>query len=379
MLANTEIWSQFREGMPIAANWAYFDHAAVSPLPAATANALSNWASQCAHEGDTVWPSWAKELEQTRVLAANLIGASADEIALVHSTSEGVSLVAEGFPWRPGDNVVTFENEFPSNQYPWLNQRHRGVEVRRVPVADGRVDLARLKEACDQRTRIVSISWVGYLSGWRACLEDVAAIAHTHGALLFVDAIQGLGVYPLDVAQTPIDFLAADGHKWLLGPEGAGVFYVRREHLDLLHPIVVGWSSVLHASDYSRIELNFKPNAARFEGGSPNMPGGLALGRSLDLLSKIGAKQLSDRLLHLADAIVDRLRALNAVLYSPHEGNHRSAIVTFELPGRDPVAVRKHCLEAGVVLSHRSGKLRVSPHGYQNHDDIDRLMDGLSG
>jgi selenocysteine lyase/cysteine desulfurase len=364
--------------MPVAQKWAYFDHAAVSPLPAATAEVLSRWARQCAAEGDTVWPSWAKELERTRTLAADLIGANADEIALIHSTSEGVSLVAEGFPWQSGDNVVTLDNEFPSNQYPWLNQAHRGVEVRRVHVTNGRVDLARLNEACDQRTRLVAISWVGYLSGWRVSLDEVAEIAHARGALLFVDAIQGLGVYPLDVARTPIDFLAADGHKWLLGPEGAGIFFIRREHLDLLHPVVVGWNSVLHASDYNRIALDFKPGAARFEGGSPNMPGGLALGASLELLTKIDTEQITSRVLHLADTIVDRLRAQNAVLFSPHEGDHRSAIVSFELPGRDPVAARKRCLEAGVALSHRSGKLRVSPHIYQNDDDLERLIGSLA-
>jgi selenocysteine lyase/cysteine desulfurase len=379
MSADADIWNPFRAGMPITAKWAYFDHAAVSPLPAATADVLADWSRQCASEGDTVWPSWAKALERTRARAADLIGAGSDEIALVHSTSEGVSLVAEGFPWQSGDNVVTLENEFPSNQYPWLNQAHRGVEVRRVPVTDGRVDLSRLQQACDRRTRLVAISWVGYLSGWRVCLDDVAELAHARGALLFVDAIQGLGVYPLDVARTPIDFLAADGHKWLLGPEGAGVFYVRREHLDLLHPIVVGWNSVLHASDYGRIELNFKPSAARFEGGSPNVPGGLAMGASLELLEKYGTERIAARVLHLADTIVDRLRGLNAIPFSPHSGNHRSAIVSFELPDRDPVAVRKRCLEAGVALSHRSGKLRVSPHAYQNDDDIDRLLDALAG
>src|SRR5262249_41607809 len=156
------------------------------------------------------------------------------------------------------------------------------------PDAAGRVDLARLAEACDARTRIVSVSWVGYVSGWRCDLDAVAELAHKRGALLMVDAIQGLGGFPLDVRATPIDFLAGDGHKWLLGPEGAGLFYLKREHLDLLRPIGVGWHSVEHASDYSRIELKLKPSAARYEGGTQNMVGFLGLAASLELLLECG-------------------------------------------------------------------------------------------
>ena len=221
------LWQSFRQQMPVAQRWAYFDHAAVAPLPERTRAAVTRWVDLAATEGDTVWPSWSNRVEQCRGLAARLIHAEPAEIALVHSTTEGITLVAEGYPWQPGDNVVTLDNEFPSNQYPWLNLASRGVETRRVPAVDGRVDLDRLADACDARTRIVTVSWVGYASGYRVDLDQVAELAHRKGALLFVDAIQGLGVFPLDVQKTPIDFLAADGHKWLLGPEGAGLFYLR--------------------------------------------------------------------------------------------------------------------------------------------------------
>ena len=199
----------------------------MAPLPERTRAAVTRWADQAATEGDTVWPNWSKRVEQCRALAARLIHAEPAEIALVHSTTEGITLVAEGYPWQSGDNVVTLDDEFPSNQYPWLNLASRGVETRRVPTVDGRVDLDRLADACDARTRIVTVSWVGYASGYRVNLDQVAELAHRKGALLFLDAIQGLGVFPLDVQKTPIDFLAADGHKWLFGPEGAGLFYFR--------------------------------------------------------------------------------------------------------------------------------------------------------
>ena len=373
----TSPWQHFRDQMPVVARWAYFDHAAVAPLPAPAAEAIADFSRQAAQDGDTVWPAWSARVETCRALAAELIGAQESEIALVHSTTEGISLVAEGVPWQPGDNVVTLENEFPSNQYPWLNLASRGVETRRVVAREGRVDLKELTAACDSRTRIVSASWVGYLSGWRTDLDTLAEVVHARGALLCVDAIQGLGVFPLDVSRTPIDFLAADGHKWLLGPEGAGVFYLRREHLDRLRPIGVGWHSVERASDYGHIELAFKQNAARYEGGTQNMVGFMGLAASLEVLATYGTAAVGQRVLEITDLACERLKSAGAVLYSHREGAHRSGIVSFEVPGQDSLALKKRLLAAGVVTSARSGKLRIAPHAYNNVDDVERLIGAL--
>jgi selenocysteine lyase/cysteine desulfurase len=372
-------WQSFRLQMPVTEKWAYFDHAAVAPLPAPSEQAIVAWAHQVAREGDTCWPAWNRRVEEARGLAARLLGADEAEVALVHSTTEGISLVAEGFPWRAGDNVVTPANEFPSNLYPWMNLAARGVETRRVPVEGGRLDLDRLEAACDARTRMISVSWVGYLSGWRVDLDALVALARRRGALLFVDAIQGLGVFPLDVKATPIDFLAADGHKWLLGPEGAGLFYTRREHLDLLRPLGVGWHSVEHAGDYGRIELKLKSSAARYEGGTQNMAGFIGLAESLERLLDLGTAAIAERVLDIADLACRRLREAGAVIASPHDGPHRSGIVAFELPGEDATTVRQRCLAAGVVLSARSGKLRISPHAYVNEADVERLIAALAG
>ncbi len=367
----------FRRQMPIAEKWAYFDHAAVSPLPQPARHAIAAWAEEATCEGDTVWPQWSQRVEDLRQLAARMIGADSAEIALVRSTSHGISLVAEGFPWQPGDNVVTLADEFPTNQYPWLNLADRGVETRRVPVGDGGVDLNRLAEACDRRTRIVSLSWVGYASGWRADLDQVTDLVHRCGALLLVDAIQALGVFPLDVRRTPIDFLAADGHKWMLGPEGAGVFYLRREHLDRLRPVGVGWNSVAHAHDFGRIELVWRPTAERFEGGSQNMVGMIGFRASLELLAEFGAPALSARVLEITDFACRQLEEIGGVIKSDRRREHSSGIVSFDLPGRDLAAVRQHCLERRVVLSHRGGRLRISPHAYNNEEDVARLIDAL--
>jgi selenocysteine lyase/cysteine desulfurase len=206
----------------------------------------------------------------------------------------------------------------------------------------------------------------------------MAAAAHDAGALLFVDAIQGLGVFPLDVRDAGIDFFAADGHKWLLGPEGAGLLYVRREHLDRLRPLGVGWNSVVHDHDFDRIALDWKPSAERYEGGSPNMPGLLALGASLDLLSTLDIPEIGRRILEIVDVTARRLEAIGATVTLPESAACRSGIVCFDLPGQDPQAIRRRCRQHGVVLSCRSGRLRISPHAYASNEDIDQLIAALT-
>jgi cysteine desulfurase / selenocysteine lyase len=373
----TPQWEDFRRRMPVAQRWAYLDHAAVAPLSGPAATLLADWSREAAEDGATPYGRWMERIEATRHTAARMIGADPAEVALVRNTTEGIGLVAEGFPWQPGDNVVLRDDEFPSNVYPWMNLADRGVETRRVPTDGGRLDGDRLAAACDGRTRIIALSWVAYSNGWRHDVARVARLAHDQGALLFLDAIQALGVFPLDVRQTGVDFLAADGHKWLLGPEGAGVFFVRREHLERLRPLGVGWNSVVHSHDFNHIELSLKPAAERYEGGSPNTAGLLALGESLDLLMEFGMAAIAQRVLDLTDLACARLGQLGATILSDRRDAHRSGIVSFELPGRDPKQVQAECLKQGVVLSCRSGRLRISPHAYNDQSDIERLVDAI--
>src|SRR5262245_54731387 len=367
--------------MPIAHHVAYFDHAAVAPLPAPTRNAIRHWLDQATDEGDVVWSQWARRMEEVRATAARMINAQPSEIALVPNTTSGISLVAEGFPWQAGDNVVTLANEFPSNQYAWLNLASKGIETRRVPVEGGVVDLERLEAACDSRTRIVTVSWVGFATGWRIDLREVAELCRRVGCFFFLDAIQGLGVFPLDVRADGVDFLAADGHKWLLGPEGAGLLFVRHEHLARLRPLMVGWNSVVQGNDYSRIELSLRDEAARYEGGSQNMVGFIGLGASLDLLTSLGgsprSSPVADRVLEITDYACQRLQEIGATLHAPRHQPHRSGIVTFDLPGHDPNVVRQRLQVAGIIVRCRAGGVRISPHGYATHDEIDHMVDEL--
>jgi cysteine desulfurase/selenocysteine lyase len=361
--------------------WAYFDHAAVAPLPAPTRDAIAGWAEQAADDGDMAWPGWERRVGQLRQALAAMLNADAAEIAMVPNTTTGISLIAEGFSWQSGDNVVTLANEFPSNLYPWMNLASRGVETRPVPVDGVAVDLTRLAAACDARTRILAISWVGYATGWRIDLEAVLELAHQRGILVFLDAIQGLGVFPLDVARTPIDFLAADGHKWLLGPEGAGLLYIRSEHLDRLRPLCVGWNSVVHRHEFQHIELALRREAARYEGGSQNMVGIAGLEASMRLLTDYGlspsTSPIAEQILAFNRAAADRLGAIGAVIVSDLHPRHASGILAFDFPGRDLADVRRRCLQAGVVLSLRGSRLRLAPHAYNNDDDLARLIDVL--
>ena len=374
-------WHEFRQRMPAARRLAYFDHAAVSPLSGPAHDAAGAWTNQATDEADPAWPQWERRGEEIRDHVARLIAADRREIAFVSNTTAGITLVAEGFPWQAGDNVVTLANEFPSNLYPWMNLASRGVETRRLPVPGAGLEADQILAACDAHTRVIAVSWVGYATGWRTDVEELVQLAHRRGILVFLDAIQGLGVFPLNVRRTGVDFLAADGHKWMLGPEGAGVFFLRQEHLDLLRPLNVGWHSVVNSHDFSRCELDLRPEAARYEGGSQNMVGAVALGASLDLLAEFGlspdVSPLADRVLEINAHAAQRLVSLGAVIASDLAPQRASGILSFDLPGRDLAAARRRCLENGVVLSVRHGRLRISPHAYVNEDDVDRLITAL--
>ncbi len=373
-------WKWWRSQMPVTRNWAYLDHAAVAPLTAAAATAMVDFAAEASQQGDTVWPQWAEEVDLLRGDFAGLLNCDTAEIALIANTSFGINVVAEGLPWQPGDNIVIPSGEFPSNVFPWQNQKRHGVELRIVDTgADGQIDVAALRNAIDQRTRIVAASWVGYASGFRIDLPACVAAAHDAGALFFLDAIQGLGIFPLDLQQTPVDFLAADGHKWLLGPEGAGVAFIRKQHLDLLACVPVGWNSVRAAHHFGQAHWDLKPDASRFEIGSHNMVGMRALRQSLSLFGQVaavhGQSAIANRVLDLAGLLDEKLRHVGAVTAVAQSRDHRSGIVTFSLPGVLPSRIRQSAAENRVAVSCRGIGVRASIHAYNDESDIDRLVE----
>lgn len=374
--------------MPVAQKWAYFDHAAVGPLPSAAAQAISRFAQEASGDGDFHWPQWSASASKLRSHGAKLLGAGIDEIALVGNTTLGIQTIALAFPWRSGDSIVLPSNEFPSNQLPWMALENRGVKIKFLPPEpDGSIDLVKLREAIDSTTRLVSLSWVGYATGHRVDLNEVCEIAHRKGAQVFVDAIQGLGVFPLDTNQIPIDYAAADGHKWMLGPEGAGLLYIRRSNLDHLQNVLAGWNSLEASHEFVCGGKSFKSSAARFEGGSANHVGLLGLEASLGMLLDFGCHDsqsgFATRVLQLAAQARESLLAVGAQLAwkppSDSQGlnRHGSGIISFHLPGKDPQQVRRELMRAGVILSVRHGALRIALHAYNDTNDIERMVQAI--
>jgi selenocysteine lyase/cysteine desulfurase len=370
-------WTALRSSFPVTRQWAFLDHAAVAPLSAPARDALLDWAAYMTDNGGVRVQRWIQRVEEVRALAGRLLNADPLDVAFVKNTSEGIGIVAEGFPWRPGDNVVTAQEEYPANVYPWMNLSGRGVEVRLVPSRGNRLPVDEVRAAIDGRTRLVSLSFVEFASGFRNDLAAVGDLCRERGVYFFVDAIQGLGVLPLDVRALPIDFLAADGHKWLLGPEGAGLFYIRRDLVDLLHPVGVGWNSVVGAWDFSQLDFRLKPHAGRWESGSLNVGGISALGASLALLLEAGIPAVAERVLGLTDHLCERAARAGLEVFSSRAPGDRSGIVSLTAPEGDPRELVRRCRHEGIVINQRAGRLRVSPHCYNTPDEIDRVVEVL--
>lgn len=371
-------WSQVRSLFPVTQRWAFFDHAAVAPLSKPAQEALIEYACDLAEHGDVHYRRWTERVEQVRVLAARLLNASSpQQIAFVKNTSEGIGLVAEGIRWKAGDNVVIPQEEYPANVYPWLNLAERGVEVRFVPTVNRRIRIEDIAARIDRRTRVLSVSWVEFSSGFRNDLTTLGKLCRDQGCLFFVDAIQGLGVFPLDVQETPIDFLAADGHKWLLGPEGAGILWIRPEVLQDLRPLGVGWNSVVNAEDFSTIDFRLKPHTGRYESGSLSIAGVHALGASIELLLKIGIENIAPRVLSLTDRLCQGLCKLGWDVYSSRQPEEASGIVSVEVRGSNVRDLVRRCRVHGIVVNQRAGRLRISPHCYNTEEELDRLIELL--
>ena len=376
-----DIWTGMRLQFPVTERWVYLNHAAVSPLPLACKDAMQAYLEELTRNGAARYPGRTfKILNRVRGLAAALLGAKPENTFIVRSTTQGLGIAATGIPFAPGDNVVLVEREFPANIRPWLPLRRRDVQVRMVPHdPDGRVRLDRIAEAVDDRTRAVSISFVQFLSGFRINLAAVAEICRKHDALFVVDAIQGLGALKLDVEAAGIDFLSADSHKWLLGPEGVGVGYCSDRALERIEPALEGWLSVTEPFEFLNTDQPLKPNAARFEDSAYNVAGFHGFGGSLELLLSIGIDAIQNRVLELTDILAEGLTAQGWTLSSPRDRqDEKSGIVTAVKDGVDTKKLDKNLRENGFVISAREGGIRVSPHGYNNLGDLERFLTVLS-
>ncbi|MGM0553894.1 MAG: aminotransferase class V-fold PLP-dependent enzyme [Pseudomonadota bacterium] len=350
----------------------HLNHAAIGAWPQRTRQAVCDFAQENVREGSRHYRDWLQRVDDTRKLASQLVGAAEpDDIAFVKSTSEALSMVAFGLPWVAGDNIVIPRDEFPSNRVVWLAAAERfGLEVREVEL--GAEPERALIDACDRHTRLLSCSAVQYASGLRIDLQILGAELRARGIRFCVDAIQHLGALPFDAEGCMADFVMADGHKWLLAPEGIGLFYVNPENRERLQLQEYGWNMLAHAGDFDHPGIEPASSARRFEPGSPNTLGIHALHASLSLLLETGIDAIDHDIrthwMHLAAG----LEEYGCELLTPRA--RRAGILTFRPPVRDLDRFYAALQGAGVLCAVRGGGIRFSPHFYHTEQEIDQAL-----
>jgi selenocysteine lyase/cysteine desulfurase len=380
-LAHTDdrSWARTRALFPVTRELAYLNHAGVAPISTRVRDALQRFTAEFLARGAFRYGEAVDaEVERTRGRAAALLGAQSDEIAFVKNTTEGLGLVSAGLDWRPGDKVVGCDLEYPSNVYPWWWLRERGVETVTLASESGRLAFELVADALrDPRVRLLALSSVQFGSGFRCDLEALGRLCRERGVLFCVDAIQSVGVIPIDVEACGVDFLSADGHKWLLSVEGCGVFYCSRRALGRLSPRIVGWRSVVDNADYDRLHLELQPGAGRFEEGTPNVPGIFALGAAIELLLELGVDAIWERVQALTDRLVRGLEERGASVLSTRGPGETSGVVSFAWRDEPPRHTAARLRAAGVFVVARRGGVRASPHFYNDEADLVRLLEAL--
>lgn len=369
--------TRFREReFPVTKNVVYLNHAGVSPIPVRAATAGVGKLREYMNFGAFNPGGWLEISDRGRKLFSDLIGSQPEEVAFIKNTSEGISYIAGGLPWEDGDNIVTTAYEFPSNIYPWLALKERGVEVRLIPPEEGRVPPGKIFDAVDGNTRLVSLSSVEYINGFRHDLSVIGKYLRKRDVLFFVDAIQSLGIIPMDVEEFKIDFLAADGHKWLLSIEGIGCLYISRRVMDMIRPIEFGWHTVRNRFEFEVIDFTLDGTAKKFEPGSLNVLSIAVFNKSLELIHEVGVDVIGERVQVLVDYLFQRIDSRFHVI-TPRNEKERSGIFTVIVPGSDPMALWKKLLGKKVVASPRGGGIRLSPHFYNTHEELDLFLEHL--
>jgi selenocysteine lyase/cysteine desulfurase len=360
-----------RAKMPITHHRTFLDHAAVGPLSGPCRDAIGEAATDLCEKGSVNLRSWWETMGRGRQLFADMIGAGHDEIGYVKSTSHGLLIAANGLPLGDGDSILTFRGEFPANVYPWMALQRKGVTTRLCDPVGGRITADLVRGAIDATTKVVALSYVQFGSGFRADLGAIGELCRERGIYFVVDMIQGAGAMPLHVRETPFDMGAADGHKWMLGPEGVGFLYCRKELLDVLEPTHVGWLSVRGAMDFTDYDLALRPDAQRFEEGAPQTIPACGLSASVEMLCEWGVDWISSRLLELTEVVIEEARHRGFEILSPVDRpEERSGIVVIRLGGADHQAIADALGERGISVSARGGGLRISPHAYNTEDEI---------
>jgi len=359
---------------PVREHALYLDHAAVCPLPRPVAQAMRQRITEQEETGYDNYKEWRNNHLSCRHLGSQLAGCTADDISIIRSTSEGLSLIAEGLDWSEGDEVLVGNEEFAANVAPWLGLARRGVDVVRFPQPDGRIDPKVVEEHMSERTRLLAVSWVAFHTGWIAPLAQLGLVCRDRGITLVVDAIQGMGVLPLHLDALGVDAVVADGHKWLFGPEGAGLMATTAELRARIHPVISGWRNVTLAShDFFLQRLEHHADGRRFEAGATNDIGIAGLAAGLDLIAAVGRDNIQARIETLSRLLTRILLAHGWDVFSPGSGHPIAGIVAARHPSISPADARRRLLERRVVVSVRQGCVRFSPHFYTTRGELEAL------
>jgi len=374
---NDELRAQF----PVTTRAVYLNHAAVSPPPTPTIRAVESQLHDVSENGSLNYRRWLSVREETRKILASMLGARPEQVAFLRNTSDGLSSVANGFSWRPSDNIVTFRREFPSNVYPWIRVRDDlGVELRFCDERNGRIDIDELIGLIDRNTRIVAVSHVQYASGFRLDLARVGEAARRSDALLVVDVIQSLGVIPIDVEGELIDVAAGAGHKWLLTPEGLGFLYLSDRARDRIRPTLVGWTSVPDPEDYNNFSQGWKAGSLAWESGTAPAALFYGLKSSMELLNQIGIEHISRYLEELTDYLCGKVAGSNYRIISSRAPFEKSQIVSIQnTQGSTPMSIFANLRSKGIITAPRGNGLRISPHVYNTAEEMDQLIEALRG
>ena len=369
----TPLWEKYADQFPVREQLIYLNHAAVAPLCRPAADAMQSLAADALRFGSLHYDRWLETYEGVRLAAARLLDAHRDEIALVKNTSEGIATVALGLDWRPGDKIVCFREEFPANFYPWKKLEETGVRLEWLSATD---PLDRIDAAC-RGARLLAISFVQYLSGYRAPLQAIGEICRRNNCIFFVDAIQGLGAFPVSVRDCGIHALAADGHKWLLGPEGCGILYIRKDLQDHIRPVEIGWTNVAGYNDYASRDMRLREDAGRYECGTLNTIGCYGLRAALEFLLEVGIGIITPIVQNLGDQLATGLQTKDYELLGTRTPESGAGIVTFRHPRSDSREIVARLKSRGIIAAPRQGWIRMSPHFYISPSDIDRVLSEL--
>ncbi len=368
-----------RHEFPVCGKGIFLGHAGVTALPRRVADAVVDY-TRASSEAQQEFGDVLARISRARADCARLIGAHADEIALLGPTSLGLSLVAHGLEWKPGDEIVCYRDDYPANVYPWRDLERLGVNVRLIePESPGVITPELVAAAMSHRTKLVALASCHYLTGQRIDVDAIGRVVHEHGALFSLDAIQTLGAFKTRVEH--VDFLSADAHKWLLGPLTAGIFYVRRGCFELLHPTLIGAWNVDCPNFIAQEGLRFHPTARRYEPGVLNAAGIFGMQAAIEILDReVGIEAVSRRILELKSMAVRELAAVGCEFLGAVEGPLVSGITTFWHPAVATARIAAALDAAGIMASHRHDRqgrdyIRLSPHFYNTEEEILRVVE----